>query len=147
MGNPARILLQTTIPYVEDDWNINRFSLLRDHLTSVRDDRGAPLYDVTARDRETNANGDDTVLSVLDTTDFDQLWLFAVDMGNGLTVPDCRGITRFVQRGGGVLTTRVPHELGTSLCTVGGVGRAHFFHTRTQDTDFSRQVCDEPHKK
>jgi hypothetical protein len=143
MGNPVRILLQTTIPYVEDDWNINRFSLLRDHLASIRDDRGAPLYEVTARDRETNANGDDTVLSVLDTTDFDQLWLFAVDTGNGLSVPDCEGITRFVQRGGGLLTTRDHEDLGSSLCTLGGVGRAHFFHTKHQDPDPSRHVRDD----
>jgi len=143
MGNPVRILLQTTIPYVADDWNINRFSLLRDHLASIRDDRGALLYEVTARDRKTNASGDDTVLSVLDATDFDQLWLFAVDTGNGLSVPDCEGITRFVQRGGGLLTTRDHEDLGSSLCTLGGVGRAHFFHTKHQDPDPSRHVRDD----
>ena len=70
------ILLQTTIPNVEDDWNINRVSLLRDHLASVG-------YKVTTRNREPNAEGDDNVLSVLDTTDVDELWLFAVDTGDG----------------------------------------------------------------
>jgi hypothetical protein len=143
MAKPVQILLQTTIPYVEDDWNIQRFSLLRDHLTSIRDDAGAALYEVTARNRETNADGNDGILSVLDTTDFAQLWLFAVDTGNGLTVPDCQGITRFVQKGGGLLTTRDHQDLGSSLCTLGGVGRAHFFHSRHQDPDHSRHARDD----
>jgi hypothetical protein len=98
---------------------------------------------VTTRDRETNRNGDDPVLSRLDTTDFDELWLFAVDAGNGLSVADCEGITRFRQRGGGLLTTRDHQDLGSSLCTLGGVGRAHFFHTRHPDPDESRHVRDD----
>ncbi len=32
MASPSKILLQTTIPYTENDWHIGRFSLLRDHL-------------------------------------------------------------------------------------------------------------------
>ena len=144
MAKPIRILLQTTIPHVEDDWNIQRFSLLHDHLASIRDGRGVPLYEVTVRDRETNADGNDALLSVLDTTDFAQLWLFAVDTGNGLTVPDCQGITRFVQRGGGLVTTRDHQDLGSSLCTLGGVGRAHFFHSQHQDPDSSRHTRDDP---
>lgn len=127
MSNQVRILLQTTIPSIEDDWNIRRFSLLRDHLASITDEEGKALFIVTARDRETNSDGNDVVLSGLDTTDFDELWLFAVDAGNGLSVADCQGITRFRQRGGGMLTTRDHQDLGSSLCTLGGVGRAHFF--------------------
>ena len=73
---------------------------------------GEPLCKVTARDREINAGGNDVVLSVLDTTNFDELWLFAVDTGNGLTVADCEGITRFRQRGGGILTTRDHQDPG-----------------------------------
>ncbi len=130
MGSPINILLQTTIPAIADDWNIVRFSLLSNHLASVTDESGEPLFKVTARNREVNADGNDAVLSVLDTTDFDELWLFAVDTGNGLTVADCEGITRFRQRGGGILTTRDHQDLGSSLCTLGGVGRAHVFHTR-----------------
>ena len=82
MSNPVHILLQTTIPSVEDDWNIGRFSLLAEHLALLKDDSGAPLYHVTTRNRETNAAGDDPLLSTLDTSDFQQLWLFAVDTGN-----------------------------------------------------------------
>ena len=100
MGKPIHILLQTTIPSIEDDWNINRFSFLRDHLSSITDDAGQAVFKVTARDRETNSDGNDLVLAGLDETHFDELWLFAVDSGDGLSVADCQGITRFRQRGG-----------------------------------------------
>lgn len=143
MANPINILLQTTIPPVEDDWSIERFSLLRDHLASIKDHNQSPVYNVTARNREVDAAGNDVVLSVLDTTDFDELWLFAVDTGNGLTAVDCEAITRFHQRGGGIFTTRDHHDLGSSLCTLGGVGRAHFFHSQHQDPDESRNVRDD----
>lgn len=141
MKRVVRILLQTTIPKTEDDWSIDRFSLLRDHLASLRN--GNHRYEVVARDRETDSDGNDVVLNVLDTTDFDELWLFAVDAGNGLSVPDCQGITRFRQRGGGILATRDHEDLGSSLCTLGGVGRAHFFHSQHRDPDESRNVRDD----
>ena len=147
MRNPINILLQTTIQAIADDWNINRFSLLRDYLTSLTNENGEPLCKVTARDRETNTHGNDAVLSVLDTCDFDELWLFAVDTGNGLTVADCEGITRFRQRGGGILTTRDHQDLGSSLCTLGGVGRAHFFHTRHPEPDETRHTRDDQSTK
>lgn len=143
MSRPLRILLQTTIPFAEDDWNVGRFSLLRGHLESLRDEEGRQLCEVTARDRALNPEGDDEVLSRLDSTDFDELWLFAVDVGDGLTVADCEGITRFRQRGGGILATRDHQDLGSSLCTLGGVGRAHFFHTKHQDPDESRRARDD----
>jgi hypothetical protein len=143
MSNPVHILLQTTIPPVADDWNIGRFSLLAQHLASLTDDNGAPLYKVTTRDRETDADGNDPLLSNLDNSDFQQLWLFAVDAGTGLTGVDCQGITRFHQRGGGILATRDHQDLGSSLCTLGGVGRAHFFHSRNQDPDDSRHTRDD----
>jgi hypothetical protein len=144
---PIQILLQTTIPLIEDDWNIDRFSLLREYLAALKDGSGNVLCQVTARNRETNGQGDDIALSVLDTTDFDELWLFAVDSGDGLTAADCGGITRFRQRGGGLLTTRDHQDLGSSLCTLGGVGRAHFFHTRNQDPDPSRHIRDDQDTK
>ena len=98
---------------------------------------------MTSRNRELNPDGNDKVLSSLDQTDFDELWLFAVDAGDGLTGADCRGVTRFRQRGGGILTTRDHQDLGSSLCTLGGVGRAHFFHTRHPEPDESRHVRDD----
>jgi hypothetical protein len=54
-----RILLQSTIPAVDDDWNIRRYSLLRSYLASLEDERGEPLFAVTARDREPDARGED----------------------------------------------------------------------------------------
>src|SRR4051794_1337423 len=143
MGSPTKILLQTTISPSDDDWNINRFSMLRDHLVRLTAEDGETLCDVTARDRQANAAGDDVVLSRLDGMDFDELWLFAVDAGDGLTVADCEGITRFRQKGGGILATRDHQDLGSSLCTLGGVGRAHFFHSQHPDPDESRHVRDD----
>src|SRR5215213_5973106 len=147
MTRPIRILLQTTIPATADDWHVGRFSLLNEHLRGLRDAEGSPLCEVTARDRATNADGDDELLSRLDATDFDELWLFAVDAGEGLTVADCRGITRFRQRGGGILSTRDHQDLGSSLCTLGGIGRAHFFHSKHQDPDESRRARDDQDTK
>jgi hypothetical protein len=143
MQDPIRVLLQTTIPKAEDDWHIGRFSLLAGHLSSLTDQDGHSLLEVTARDRQTDAGGNDSVLSHLDTTDFDELWLFAIDLGDGLSVADCQGITRFRQRGGGILATRDHQDLGSSLCTLGGVGRAHFFHSKQQEPDPSRHERDD----
>jgi len=142
---PIRILLQTTIPFTEDDWHIGRFSLLRQELSNLKDATGNLLCEVTPRDRDEDSAGNEPVLNALDTSDFDELWLFAVDTGNGLTVPDCKGITRFRERGGGILTTRDHQDLGTSLCTLGGIGRAHFFHSRNPEPDASRRVADDPY--
>ncbi|HLN99884.1 MAG TPA: hypothetical protein VK208_15605 [Pyrinomonadaceae bacterium] len=143
MSKKIQILLQTTIGPVEDDWNISRFSLLRSELCSLADDHNNALYEVTARNREIDADGNDKVLSRLDSSDFDELWLFAVDAGDGLSVADCEGITRFRQKGGGIFATRDHQDLGSSLCTLGGVGRAHFFHSRHQDPDESRRARDD----
>ena len=143
MKSETKILLQTTIPSVEDDWHIGRFSLLNQYLSSLKDEHGNTLFRVTARDRHTNTEGNDEVLSNLDQSDFDELWIFAVDTGDGLSTSDCEGITRFRQRGGGILSTRDHQDLGSSLCTIGGVGQAHHFHTKQPEPDESRHVRDD----
>lgn len=143
MNKQVKILLQTTIPHTDDDWHIGRFSLLTEHLRSLTDEDGYPKYHVTARNREAGPDGVDPVLSTLDQSDFDQLWLFALDLGDGLTITDCEGITRFRQRGGGLLTTRDHHDMGCSLCTLGGIGAAHFFHSKQRDPDRSRNSRDD----
>lgn len=102
MYKPIRILLQTAIPTTEDGWHAGRFSLLRDHLASLSYSAGRLICEVTARDRGANSDGGDAILSRLDATDFDELWLLAVDAGDGLTEADRRGITRFRRRGGGL---------------------------------------------
>ena len=140
---PKRILLQTTIPNLDDDWNIGRFSLLQDHLSSLSDENGEQLFEVTARNRETNSAGDDPVLSQMDESDFDELWLFAVDSSDGLSKRDCEGITRFRQRGRGIFATRDHQDLGSSVCTIGGVGAAHFFHSKFPEPDETRRVRDD----
>jgi hypothetical protein len=142
MPQPIRILLQTTIPPIADDWNIARFSMLRTYLASLADDRGAPLFEVTARDR-TAPGAPDPVLSTIDQSDYDQLWLFAVDTGDGLHEEDCAAIGRFRRRGRGLLVTRDHMDLGSSVCTLGGVGEAHFFHSKNADPDAARRVIDD----
>jgi hypothetical protein len=138
-----KVLLQTTIPYTADDWNITRFSLLAEHLASLADEQGNRLFDVTARDRENLSNGDDRILSRLEESEFDQLWLFGVDVGNGLSSNDCAAIGRFTKRGGGILTTRDHQDLGISFCTLGGIGDAHHFHSKRPEPDTSRHAIDD----
>jgi len=145
MTKRIRILLQTTIPFAEDNWHIGRFSLLRDELSSMKDEAGNQLCEVTTRNREADPAGNDPVLSRLDQSDFDELWLLAIDTGDGLSVADCQGITRFRQRGGGIMATRDHQDLGISLCTLGGIGRAHFFHSKHPEPDASRHVADDPY--
>lgn len=144
---PLRILLQTTIPTVADDWHIARFSLLAEHLASLRDETGRPLCEVVARDREADARGDDRVLAAIDRSDFDELWLFAVDTGDGLSQGDCAAISRFHRGGGGVLSTRDHHDLGSSVCSLGGIGAAHHFHSRNPEPDPLRHRPDNPESK
>jgi hypothetical protein len=139
---PVKILLQTTIPFAEDDWHIGRFSLLAEHLRSLSDENGNPLYDVITRDRKVDSSGVDPLMAALDESDFDQLWLFALDQGEGLTPADCMGISRFRKRGGGILSTRDHNDMGSSLCTLGGIGAAHYFHSRNPDPDPTRRVRD-----
>jgi hypothetical protein len=136
MATPIRILLQTTIAPTVDDWHIGRFSLLSAHLSNE------PGFFVTARDRDP-PGAPDGVLSRLDTSDFDQLWLFAVDVGDGLTSEDCAGISRFRRRGGGLVVARDHMDLGSSVCGLGGVGAAHYFHSRNLDPDAARRRIDD----
>lgn len=143
MSKPNRILLQTTIPYTEDDWHIGRFSLLTDVLRSQKDEDGNALFDVVARNREVGTDDVDPVLSTIDTSDYDQLWLFALDMGDGLTADECAGITSFSKRGGGILSARDHNDMGSSLCTLGGVGQAHYFHSKQREPDESRHQRDD----
>jgi hypothetical protein len=127
-----KVLLQTTIAPAADDWSIDRFALLARFLREERDESGQPLFDVTTRDRDP-LGAPDTILSTLDRSDYDQLWLFAVDIGNGLSEQDSRGIDAFRARGGGVLVARDHMDLGCSVCNLAGIGAAHHFHTRNVD--------------
>jgi hypothetical protein len=139
------ILLQTTIAPDANDWAIDRFSLLRDFLACSTGADGQPLFRVTARDR-LPIGRPDPVLSTLAQSSFDELWLFAVDVGDGLTPEDCEGITQFRKRGSGLLVTRDHMDLGSSLCTIGaGIGAAHHFHSKNADPDETRRRNDDPY--
>ncbi|MBT2321430.1 hypothetical protein J7E62_03535 [Variovorax paradoxus] len=137
------ILLQTTIEGDHDDWNIERFSRLKAYLSSLRDEDGQFAFRVTARNR-TKRGQPDPVLSNLHESDTDQLWLFAVDVGDGLTPQDCEGIRRFRLQGGTLMVTRDHMDLGSSLCNLGGVGAAHHFHSRNCESDEARRCLDNP---
>jgi hypothetical protein len=132
MSEPIEILFQTTIEPTENDWHIGRFSMLRDYLSSLSGKGGRPLFNVTARDRGPLGQPD-PVLSTLERSRFDQLWLFAVDTGEGLDDADRDGIMLFRDRGGGVLLTRDHMDLGCSVCALGALGAAHIFHTHNLD--------------
>lgn len=120
---------------------------MREHLKSLKDENGEPLYEVTARNREEDGNGNDPILSRLHKSDFDELWLFALDTGDGMTKADCEGVTKFRQRGGGILTTRDHEDMGTSLCSVGGVGKAHYFNSKQNDPREERNKRDDTETK
>jgi hypothetical protein len=141
---PSKILLQTTIPTTADDWSIARFELLRAFLAGLKDEVGKPVFEVTARDRAP-LGSPDPVLVNLDKSDYEALWLFAVDAGDNLTPEDCAAISAFRQRGGGLMVTRDHMDLGSSICTLGGVGAAHHFHTRNLDPDADRHQIDDPY--
>jgi len=132
----TKILLQTTIPSIENDWHIGRFSLLRDFLA------GLPGVEVQARDRGPLGRPD-PVLASLPQSPYDELWLFAVDVGNGLSAEDCQGIARFRQRGGGLLLTRDHMDLGCSVRAIPQIGAAHYFHTIQPDPDPGRRRDDD----
>src|SRR5262245_61108417 len=102
MARKVKILIQTTTPARPDDWSIDSLTLLREHLAGLNEE--GTRFDVVAKNRETPAGRPDPLLSRLDESDVDELWLFALDAGDGLSKEDCEGIARFRRRGGGILT-------------------------------------------
>ncbi len=128
----SKILVQTTIPYDRDDWHVGRFSLV---VSLLRES-----HEVIARDREALP---DPVLSGIDRRNFDELWLIAVDTGNGLTGEECEAISNFRRAGGGLFVFRDHMDLGSSVCSLGGVGDAHHFHSRNMDPDEANRTRDD----
>jgi hypothetical protein len=141
-----KILLQTTIPTTEDDWSIARFSQLAARLRGLRDNSDQRLFEVTVRDRSAPGTPD-PILSTLDRQLFDELWVFAVDEGAGLSPEDCQGISRFWMAGGGLLVARDHMDLGSSVCGLGAIGEAHHFHTKNLDPDKSMHRIDDRYTK
>jgi hypothetical protein len=141
VARKVTILVQTTIPRRADDWSTESLTLMRSELAAREED--GFRFEVVARDRAADPTTPDPVLSRLESSDFDELWLFALDGGDGLTGADCSGITRFRERGGGILTTRDHQDMGSSLCTVGGVGAAHHFQTKNPEPERERRTPDD----
>jgi hypothetical protein len=118
---PLRVLLQTTIPFSEDDWSIARFGRLATLLANDRNIDGSPSFEVVARDRDP-VGRPDSVLCQLDHSKYDELWLFAMDRGDGLTQEDGAAIDRFWRNGHGLLVARDHMDLGCSICQLAGMG-------------------------
>jgi hypothetical protein len=140
---PTRILVKTTIGPVADDWHVGRFSLLTDHLRSLKDSSGGALYDVVARDRSENQKGDDTDLVQLANGAYDQLWLIGADETGALTSADIENVAQFRRRGGGILLTRDHQDLGACLTRLGALGATQYFQTSNPDPDESRRCRDD----
>ena len=81
-----------------------------------------------------------TVLSYLDELGFDQLWLMAVDTGDGLTDAEAAAILRFRRSGGGVLTARDHQDLGCCLSRLESLGLVNEFHDPSVD---QTHLCDD----
>lgn len=134
-----RILLKTTIPTIADDWHIGRFAMLADTLRSATDAAGAPLYSVTARDRSEDATGNDPDFA----GDYDQLWIFGVDVTNALTEADAAAINAARARGAGLFITRDHQDLGAGLLRLGPVGTTQHFQSGNPDPDTARHASDD----
>jgi hypothetical protein len=120
MTRPLRVLLQASISFAEDDWHIGRFSLLAREL--------GRWAEVTTRNHQPDASGDDPELIGLDRARFDELWLFGVDGGVGLSPAECAAVNRFQAAGGGLMTLRDHYDMGHWLRSLDRVGAANYFH-------------------
>ena len=138
----GRILIKTTIPPTPDDWHVGRFSLLKAYLESLEGPDGA-LFEVSARDREADAAGDDPDLAGLADSDVDQLWLFAVDVTDAITDRDAQGVQAFRRRGGGLFMARDHQDLGKSLLKLGRIGQLNCFQTGNPEPDETRRIIDD----
>jgi len=131
---PSRILIKTTIQPTEDDWHVGRFALLADELRKAG-------HQVTARDRDPDERGNDRDLAELDK--YDQLWLLAVDVGDGLTDADAAAVRAFHEHGGGLYLTRDHQDLGSSLLKLGTIGRTQCFQSANPEPDPERHCIDD----
>jgi hypothetical protein len=134
----SNILIQTTITEDPDDWDISRFSLLVNVLRVAG-------HKVTARNHAVHGE-DDPILSRLPELDYDQLWLMAVDAGDGLTDTEAEAVVRFRADGGGVLTARDHQDLGSCLLGLGSLGAVNHFHANYPDPRAMRDDQDTPSK-
>ena len=141
---PLRVLIQASIPYRADDWNVGRFSLLAAHLAALRDIDGTTLVSVVTRNREPDSADRDPFLLGLSRTDFDEVWLLGVDGGVGLNAEECGVIDAFQAAGGGVLTARDHQDMGLWLRNLRCMGNANCYHEEAyREPDPSRWQRDD----
>lgn len=133
--NMSKILIQTTIPEISDDWNVQRFS----KLAGVLGDE----HSVTMRNLQRSADGVDETLARLREFDFDQVWIMGVDTGDGLNSQEVAGLSQYWSTGRGLLIARDHCNMGACLLDVGPIGQAHYFHSKNQDPDKSRRCRDD----
>jgi hypothetical protein len=131
-----RVLLQCSIAHEVDDWHVGRFSLLAREL--------GRWSNVTARNREPDGSGNDPLLLGLSRTQFDAMWLLAVDGGAALKSGEIAAVNRFQREGGGLLTVRDHCDMGLWLRGIEGAGAAHFFHAPScEEPDETRRTRDD----
>jgi hypothetical protein len=114
---------------------------LRQELEAL--DVSGRAVSVTARNREASPGRPDPVLAEIDRSNFDELWLFALDLDEDLRADECVAIDRFRGRGGGLLTVRDHQDMGASLGSLATVGAANHFHSRNPEPDLSRHREDD----
>jgi len=141
-----RILLKTTIPHARDDWHVQRFSLLHLQLSSITDQAGNVLFEVVARDRRDDGKGDDIDIQSLFEQGIEQLWLFAVDCGGGLSLADIEAIDYFRRRGGACFVTRNVGDSTNGISQLDMIGSAfqtqkHTYYSGA-DGDYQKIQCD-----
>ncbi|MEL7003038.1 MAG: hypothetical protein AAFN93_09930 [Bacteroidota bacterium] len=132
-----KILIKTTVEDDENDWCVNRFELLQNTLKSAG-------YNVESRDRLNDRFGNDIDFQALTSSDYDQLWVFAVEgKDGGLTMNDAENIDAFRRQGKGCMLTRDHMNVGNTLVNIPEIGLAHHFHSVNPEPDKERQKRDD----
>lgn len=140
---PTRVLLKTTIGPIKDDWHVGRFAMLARLLGTLMLPSGNPLFGITARDRDEDAEGNDVELERAADGEYDQLWLFGVDATGALTDRDLENVARFRACGGGVLLTRDHQDLGACLSKLPSFGATQNFQTSNPEFEVARRCIDD----
>jgi len=110
----------------------------------LADELRAAGHEVTARNR-VSRTADDPTLSRLDELDYDQLWLMAVDVGDGLTDADTSAHRAVPRERWSECSPHRDHEnLGSCLCGLGSVVLVNQFHDKNVDPDARRDDQDTP---
>ncbi len=132
-----KILFKTTVEDDENDWCSARFQLLKRTLENAG-------FVVESRDRINDQSGNDVDFKSLTESDYDQLWIFAVE-GNdgGLTREDAKHIDAFRRQGKGCMLTRDHMNVGNTLVHIPEIGPAHHFHTVNPEPNKERQRRDD----